>query len=331
MVSEKEVYDITIVGGGPAGLFTAFYGGLRNAKVKIIESLPELGGQLTALYPEKYIYDVAGFSKISARKLVERLEEQLTLFPITYCLNETVNEVLRLEDNSFQITTNKGTHFTKTIIIAAGNGAFEPRKLKIDDAEQYEGKNLHYFVKDMQQFKDRRVVVCGGGDSAVDWALMLKSIAKSVKIVHRRDEFRAHEHSVSQLKESTVQIVTPYEPVELVGDGERIERVVLQKPRTDETTELELDDLIVNYGFISKLGPINDWGLEIEKNSIVVNSKLETNLEGIYAVGDINTYPGKVKLIATGFGDAPAAVSNALAYIDPKVRVQPRHSTSIFS
>lgn len=330
-MNDREVYDITIIGGGPAGLFTAFYGGLRNAKVKIIESLPELGGQLTALYPEKFIYDVAGFGKISAQDLVKRLVEQLKLFPIEYCLDQTVETVTKQSDDTFRLTTDKGTHYTKTVIIAAGNGAFSPRKLNVDNAPHYEGKNLHYFIKDLNAFKDKDVVICGGGDSAVDWALMLEPIAKSINLIHRRDEFRAHEHSVTQLKESRVNIKTPYVPVEIKGCPDAIEQVVIKEARGDKEVVIDLDHFIVNYGFISRLGPINDWGLNIERNSIEVNAKMETNIPGIYAAGDINTYPGKVKLIATGFGDAPTAVSNALAYIDPKIRVQPRHSTSIFS
>jgi len=331
MIDEHELYDITIIGGGPTGLFTAFYGGLRNAKVKIIESLPELGGQLTALYPEKFIYDVAGFSKTSAKNLVEKLVDQLAIFPIEYCLGESVEEVRKDDEGIFTLKTSNGLHYSKTIIIAAGNGSFSPRKLEVEEAIPYEGKNLHYFIKDMNQFEGKDVVICGGGDSAVDWALMLEPIAKNVTIIHRRNEFRAHEHSVTQLEQSKVDIITPFVPVEINGDGEKINQVTLQKTRSEERVVIDLDYFIVNYGFVSKLGTINDWGLEIEKNSIVVNSKMETNIKGIYAAGDINTYPGKVKLIATGFGDAPTSVSNALAYIDPKVRVQPKHSTSIFS
>src|SRR5699024_228645 len=216
MSENREVYDITIIGGGPAGLFTAFYGGLRNAKVKIIESLPELGGQLTALYPEKFIYDVAGFSKISAKDMVDKLVDQLSIFPITFCLGQSVNKVEKLEDKSFKLTTNKEEHYTKTIIIAAGNGAFAPRKLDVENATNYEGKNLHYFIKDMDEFKDQDVVICGGGDSAVDWANMLEPIAKKVSIIHRRDDFRAHEHSVTMMEQSSVEINIPYVPVELV-------------------------------------------------------------------------------------------------------------------
>ncbi len=330
MKEDKQIYDITVIGGGPTGLFTAFYGGLRSASVKIIESLPQLGGQLSALYPEKYIYDVAGFPKIRAQELVDNLIEQSKMFNPTICLEQSVQTLEKIDGNLIKLTTDKEIHYTKTVIITAGNGAFQPRKLKIAGAEQYESTNLHYFVNDLSRFKDKKVVIFGGGDSAVDWALMLESIAKKVTIVHRRDKFRAHERSVEQLLNSSVEVITPFVPVELIGDGEKIEQVVLQENRGERTQTLDVEEVIVNYGFVSSLGPIKDWGLEIERNSIVVNSKMETNIPGVYACGDICTYEGKVKLIATGFGEAPIAVSNAKRYIDPKARLQPMHSTAMF-
>jgi len=327
---DKQIYDITVIGGGPTGLFAAFYGGLRNATVKIIESLPQLGGQLAALYPEKYIYDVAGFPKIRAQDLANALIEQAKMFNPTVCLEQSVQKVEKLDNGIFRLTTDKEIHYSKTVIITAGNGAFQPRRLELEEAKQYEGKNLHYFVTDLQYFSGKRVAVFGGGDSAVDWSLMLEPIAKKVTIIHRRDKFRAHESSVEKLKNSNVEIKTPFVPAELIGDGERIAQIVLKHAKEETTEVLDVDEVVVNYGFISSLGPIKDWGLDIVKNSIVVNSKMETNIPGIYAAGDICTYEGKVKLIATGFGEAPIAVNNAKAYIDPKARVQPVHSTSLF-
>lgn len=324
-----KIYDVTILGAGPVGLFTAFYGGLRQASVKIIESLPQIGGQLSALYPEKYIYDVAGFPKIRAQELVDNLEKQAKIFNPTIVLGQSVENVERIEDNILKLTTNGGEeHFTRTMIITAGNGAFQPRRLNIGDSENFEGKNLHYYVKDMQQFKDQHVVLLGGGDSAVDWALMLEPIATKVTLVHRRNEFRAHEHSVEKLFSSNVEIVTPF-AVSDITTSDKIDHLILQEVKGERQIELEPDSIICNYGFISKLGPIKNWGLEIEKNSIVVNTKMETNIPGIYAAGDICTYDGKVKLIATGFGEGPTAINNAKRYIDPKARVQPRHSTDM--
>ncbi|MDE3841172.1 ferredoxin--NADP(+) reductase [Bacillus methanolicus] len=331
MQEDQKVYDITIIGGGPTGLFTAFYGGMRQASVKIIESLPQLGGQLSALYPEKYIYDVAGFPKIRAQELINNLKEQMAKFHPTVVLEQSVEKLEKQPDGIFKLTTNKEVHYSKTIIITAGNGAFQPRRLELDNAGQYEGKNLHYFIDDLNQFAGQKVVVFGGGDSAVDWALMLEPIAEKVTIVHRRDKFRAHEHSVENLKNSKVEIKTPYVPAELIGDGDQIKQVVIQAANGEEKEVIDVDSVIVNFGFVSSLGPIKEWGLTIEKNSIVVNSKMETNIPGIYAAGDICTYDGKVKLIACGFGEAPTAVNNAKAYIDPKARVQPMHSTSMFN
>lgn len=327
---DQKIYDITIIGAGPVGLFTAFYGGMRQATVKIIESLPQIGGQLSALYPEKYIYDVAGFPKIRAQELVNNLKEQMAKFEQTICLEQEVQEVEKQADGIFKLKTNKEIHYSKTIIITAGNGAFQPRKLQLPEAEKFEGKNLHYFINDLNQFAGKRVVICGGGDSAVDWALMLEPIAEKVTVVHRRDKFRAHEHSVENLKNSNAEILTPFVPVQLIGD-ENINQIVLEEVKGERKEVIDVDDVIVNFGFVSSLGPIKNWGLEIEKNSILVNSKMETNIKGIYAAGDICTYDGKVKLIASGFGEAPTAVNNAKAYIDPKSRVQPMHSTSMFN
>jgi ferredoxin/flavodoxin---NADP+ reductase len=330
MTNDKDIYDITIIGGGPTGLFTAFYGGMRQAKVKIIEILPQLGGQLTALYPEKYIYDVAGFPKIRAQELISNLKTQMKPFNPTICLGESVEQLEKQMDGTFKLTTNWNVHYSKTIIITAGNGAFQPRKLDLENAETFESSNLHYFVEDMNQFAGKKVVLFGGGDSAVDWALMLEPIAEKVILVHRRDKFRAHEHSVENLLKSSVGIKTPYFPSQLIGD-QSITEVVLEHAKNGRKEVWEVDDVIVNYGFISSLGPIKEWGLKIEKNSIVVNSKQETNIPGIYAAGDICTYEGKVKLIVAGFGEGPTAVNNAKTYINPKERVQPLHSTSLFT
>ncbi|MFC0478316.1 NAD(P)/FAD-dependent oxidoreductase [Robertmurraya beringensis] len=331
MKEDQTVYDITIIGGGPTGLFTAFYGGMRHATVKLIESLPQLGGQLSALYPEKYIYDVAGFPKVRAQQLVNNLKEQMATFNQNICLEQSVEKIEKQTNGIFKLTTNKEVHFSKTIIITAGNGAFQPRRLELKNSSQYEGKNLYYFIDDLHQFVGQKVVIFGGGDSAVDWALMLEPIAEKVTIVHRRDKFRAHEHSVQNLQHSKVEIKTPYVPADLLSNSKGDIAQVVLKNVNDKTEEtVEVDAVICNYGFVSSLGPIKEWGLEISKNSIVVNSKMETNIPGIYAAGDICTYEGKVKLIACGFGEAPTAVNNAKTFIDPKAKAQPLHSSSMF-
>lgn len=326
---DEQVYDLTIIGGGPAGLFTAFYGGMRQASVKIIESMPQLGGQLSALYPEKYIYDVAGFPKVRAQELVDGLKQQISHFNPTICLEEKVENVAKQADENLEITTDKGVHYSKAVIITAGVGAFEPRRLEHPDSMSFEKSNLHYFVTDLNTFKDKRVVLFGGGDSAVDWAMMLEPIAKEVHIVHRRDKFRAHEHSVENMMASRVNVLTPYELSSIQSNQGRITSLTIEHSTSKELTEIEVDDVIVNFGFISSLGPIKNWGIQLEKNSIVVNSKMETSVPGIYAAGDIATYPGKVKLIAVGFGEAPTAVNNAIAYINPNAKLQPGHSSSM--
>lgn len=328
MNGQRQVFDVTIIGGGPVGLFAAFYGGMRQMSVKIIESLPQLGGQLSALYPEKFIYDVAGFPKIRAQELIDNLKRQMETFPVEVCLEQAVKTIEKQEDGVFKLDTNKEAHYSKTIIITAGNGAFQPRKLQIESEKKFEGTNIHYSVNDLNAFRGKDVMVFGGGDSAVDWALMLEPVAEKVVLAHRRDKFRAHEHSVENLVNSSVNVLTPYMPIELDGD-EKVERVVLKHTKNGGEKTLSSDAVIVNYGFVSSLGPIKDWGLEIEKNAIRVNPRMETNIEGIYAAGDICIYAGKVKLIASGFGEAPTAISNAKVYINPSSKVQPLHSTSI--
>lgn len=330
-MSSNTIHEITIIGGGPAGLFAAFYAGMRNSSVEIIESLPRLGGQLSALYPEKYIYDVAGFPKVRAQELVDRLTEQAMHFNPTVCLEQMVENLEVLEDGIIRLTTNKEEHLSKTVILTAGNGAFKPRKIELAEAAQYETSNLHYFIDDLEKFRGKNVLVCGGGDSAVDWSLMLEPIANEVTLVHRRDKFRAHESSVTELMESNVQIKTPFVPTSLNGDNKFIHSVTLEHAKDKTVETLEVNDVIINYGFLSSLGPMKNWGLNIEKNSIVVNSKMETNIPGVYAAGDVCSYDGKVKLIATGFGEAPTAVNNAKAFIDPTAKVQPLHSTSVFA
>jgi thioredoxin reductase (NADPH) len=326
--NNAEFTDLLIVGGGPAGMFAAFYGGMRKASVKLIESMPQLGGQVAALYPEKYIYDVAGFPKVTGQELINNLHEQLKLFEPDVRLEERVLQIEKKEERHFVVTTDKGVHYARAIIITAGVGAFEPRRLDLPNAAHFEQTNLHYFVSDMNRFRGKKVLISGGGDSAVDWALMLEPIAEQVTLIHRRDKFRAHEHSVEKLMASRVQVITPTEIAELHGD-DRIERVTLAHVKTKETQEIVVDDVIVNFGFVSSLGPIAEWGLEIEGNAIVVDSRMESSIPGIFAAGDITTYPGKLDLIAVGFGEAPTAVNNAKVYIDPEAKLSPGHSSNL--
>lgn len=324
----KEIHDITIIGAGPVGLFTTFYAGMREASVHLIDSMPEVGGQLSALYPEKYIHDVAGFPKIKAQDLVEELYKQAITFSPKITLGESVLHVNRLDSETFELITTRDRYVTKAIIITAGAGAFQPRKLEIDDCGNYEGKNLHYFIKNVKDFTDNNVLICGGGDSAVDWALALDAIAKNVTLIHRRDRFRAHEASLTQLKQSGVTVKTPFEVGEIFGK-ERIEQVLIKEVKGDHVSVLDVDSVIVNFGFVTDLGPLKKWGLDIYRNSIAVNQQMETNIPGIYSAGDICIYKGKPKLIATGFGEATIAVNQAKLRMDPKARVN-IHSTHLF-
>jgi thioredoxin reductase len=325
-----EIYDITIIGAGPVGMFAAFYAGMRKAKTNIIDSLPQLGGQLATLYPEKYIYDIPGYPAIKANELVGNLEKQLTTFNHTFHLEEEVLSIVRDED-IIEVTTNKGIHYSKAVILALGNGSFQPRKLGLENAESFETKGLDYYVNDLMKYAGKKVAIAGGGDSAIDWALMLEPIASEVYLVHRRDNFRGHEHSVERLQESSVSIMTPYIIDELIEENNWLSGIQLKKVKTDETVSLSVDHLIVNYGFTSNLGQLSSWGLESSRNAIAVRSDMSTSMSGVYAAGDICSYDGKVKLIATGFGEAPTAVNNALHFINPKERTQPAHSTSLFN
>lgn len=328
------MFDITIVGGGPVGLFTAFYAGLRNAKTKIIESLESLGGQPAHLYAEKNIYDIPGYPAVKGDELERNLIHQLSRFDITIQLGEEVMHVnKKIADEGFEyfeIITNEQIHYSRTVILAIGNGAFSPRKLSLPDAEMYEDSNLHYYVNNIEQFTGRTVAICGGGDSAVDWALALEPLANKVYLIHRRDKFRAVESSVMQLENSTVELLTPYIPDSINGDNNHIQSINLKKVKSDETMSLEIDNFIVSYGFTSSIGEIRKWGFNLNRNTIEVNSQYETNIPGIYAVGDIAHYEGKVRIIATGFGEAPQAVNHALLKIDPTNVNPPIHSSDLF-
>lgn len=329
-MNPDDLYDLTIIGGGPVGMFTAFYAGLRQAKVKIIEALPQLGGQPGMLYAEKNIYDIAGYPVITGEELIKNLKTQMDRFDTTLVYGEEAFELNKNAEGIFEIQTTKNLHYSKAVIISAGNGAFRPRKLEIEHAEKYENNNLHYFVNNIESFRDKTVAICGGGDSAVDWALTLEPIAKKVYLIHRRPQFRAQEHSVQLLNESSIEILTPFVPISINGNNDILTSVTLQEARKENTMELEIDDFLINYGFSSSIGGMKKWGFEVNGNAIVVNSKMETTIPGVYAIGDIGTYEGKVKLISTGFGEAPVAVNNAMVYINPDSRVQPMHSTSLF-
>lgn len=321
--------DVAIIGAGPTGLFAAFYAGLRQMSILLLDSLEILGGQLMTLYPEKYIYDVAGFPKVLSKDLSAGLVEQALQYNPTVRLGEQVRELVYDEPaRMYTLNTPKGAYQARSIIIAGGVGAFQPKTLPLANAKQYEGHGLHYFVKELSGFKERRVLIVGGGDSAVDWANMLSPIAGQITLIHRRDQFRAHEDSVVKMKCTSCRIKTFFELKAISGNG-RLERAVIYDNRTKAEETLEIDDVLVNIGFVSSLGPIKEWGLEIEGAQIKVDSMMQTARPGIFAAGDICTYPGKLKLIATGFGEACIAVNYAKHYLDPTANIFPGHSSNM--
>jgi len=325
VVANEDLYDITVVGGGPVGLFALYYAGLRDARAKVIDSLPELGGQLSALYPDKFIFDVPGFPKVVAKDLVAALKEQALQFGPAVCLEEKV-EGLKFEGGRFLLTTPKGVHFSKTVIIAAGVGAFMPRKLDIKELDELEGRGVYYYVRDKTIFRDQDVLIVGGGDTAVDWACELDGIARNVTLIHKFPVWQAHESTVRRMLSGRTKVRMLWE-LQAVHGEERVEGATIWNNRTGETERLDVDSILVNIGFISNLGPILSWGLEIEGNGIKVNAQMETNLPGVYAAGDIASYPGKIKLIATGTSEAAMAANNAKHRIDPRSRIFPGHST----
>jgi len=327
--SPDELFDVTIIGGGPVGLFGAFYAGMRQMKTKIIDSLPELGGQLTALYPEKFVYDMPGFPKVLARDLAEEMAVQGTRFQPTVCLTEKVLSLRHEPDGTITLTTNKAAHRTKTAIIAIGAGAFSPKKLNTPGIAEFEGRGIHYFVRDKAQFEGKRLLIVGGGDSALDWAMNLEPIADRVTLIHRRDVFRAHEESVDWLfNRSRVDVRLWHELRRVEGNG-RLERAIVFHNQTDEDFCLDVDAVLLNIGFSADIGPVKEWGLELQGGGILVNQHMETNLPGVYAAGDIASYDGKLKLIATGVGEICIAVNYAKHRIDPAAKVFPGHSSNL--
>ena len=290
--------------------------------------MPALGGRLTAVYPEKYIYDVAGFPKILARDLIDNLINQIKPYQTEICLNENSLSLTRNNDGIWELQTNVDTHFSKTIIIAAGVGSYSPKKHHAQGAVEFDGKGIEYAVIDKSIYKNRNVIIAGGGDSALDWANELVNIAKSVSLVHRSDKFRAHDDSVIKLQKSNARVILNSEIAGFYGDTHLKE--VLIKGLEDNSEEIiQVDDALIMFGFNSSLGKIKEWGLNLSGNGICVNEKMETNLQGIYAAGDIAKYSSKLDLIVTGFSEAAIAVAFAKVYLNPKEKAQPMHSTTL--
>ncbi|KVV13831.1 NAD(P)/FAD-dependent oxidoreductase [Flavobacterium sp. TMP13] len=323
--------DILIIGAGPTGLFAVFEAGLLKLKCHILDALPQAGGQLSELYPKKPIYDIPGFPEVLAGDLVDGLMEQIKQFEPGFTLGERAETIAKQEDGSFIVTTNKGKQFNAPVIaIAGGLGSFEPRKPLIDGINFYEDKGVKYFIKNPEKFRDKKVVIAGGGDSALDWSIFLADIASEVTLVHRRNEFRGALDSVDKVQElktaGKIKLITPAEVVGING-AEHIESVDLDENGAHRS--VACDYFIPLFGLTPKLGPIGDWGLEIEKNAIKVNNALDyqTNIPGIFAIGDVNTYPGKLKLILCGFHEATLMCQAAYQIINPGKKYVLKYTT----
>lgn len=323
-----------IIGAGPTGLFAVFEAGLLKMKCHLIDALPQPGGQCSEIYPKKPIYDIPAFPEILAGDLVDNLMEQIKPFEPGFTLGERAETIEKLEDGSFVVTTNEGTkHQAPVVVIAGGLGSFEPRKPPISDIAKYENKGVSYMVREPEDFRDKKIVIAGGGDSALDWAIFLSDVASEVSLVHRRNEFRGALDSVEKVselaKEGKIKLVTEAEVVGLNGENHLESVVIRHKGEASEEEIKEVDHFIPLFGLSPKLGPISNWGLEIEKNAIKVDNSYDyqTNIPGIYAIGDVNTYPGKLKLILCGFHEAAIMCQSAYQRIFPDKKYVMKYTT----
>jgi ferredoxin/flavodoxin---NADP+ reductase len=318
--------DLLVIGAGPVGLYGAYYAGFRNLSTIVLDTLPQLGGQITAMYPEKLIRDVAGFPAVRGRDLVDALVAQAAQFSPDYILGQSA--VTLRYDGALPVVglSDGSTVHTKAVIVTGGLGTFRPRPLPV--GQEFIGRGLDYFVPHQDDYLDADVLIVGGGDSAVDWAQTLCPLARSVTLVHRRERFRAHERTLDEVRQSSVRIMTSSEVIALHGNGRVQAAEVIHKP-TEVVEKLAVDAVIAALGFIADLGPLASWGLDLQARRILVSTTMSTNLPRVYAAGDIVAYPGKVRLIASGFGEVATAVNNAAVEIDPDQALFPGHSTDV--
>ncbi len=328
---EHITTDICIIGAGPVGLFAVFEAGLLKMRCHLIDVLPQVGGQLSEIYPQKPIYDIPGFPVINAQDLVNGLMDQIAPFNPTISLGERVDKLERLDDGSFIVRTNENTEVhSKVVVIAGGLGCFEPRKPAIEGLEQFEGKGVSYMVRNPELYRDKKIVLSGGGDSALDWTIFLSEIASEVTLVHRGDTFRGAPDSAEKVfelaKNGKINLILQSHITAIHGNG-HIKEITLQG-KNNEIHNLETDYLIPLFGLTPKLGPIAEWGLNIDKSAIEVNTTdYSTNIDGIYAIGDINTYPGKLKLILCGFHEAALMAQSAFKHVYPDQKLSFKYTT----
>ncbi len=330
MLETSEVADVTIVGAGPVGLFGAFYAGMRQMTVRVIDSLPQPGGQLMALYPEKYIYDMPGFKRVLAKELAGNLLEQATQFGAELHMNHKALELNRLPDGELELVTQSWAFRSKTLILAAGAGAFSPIRLSVPGIAELEGNGVSYHVQDVNRLIGKRVLVIGGGDSAVDWCRTLAEAGAVVTLIHRRDVFKAHEESVDWLLNRSGLPVQLWTEVANATKGDSGIEITLLENRTRTLQTLVVDEIVCALGFKADIGPIKSWGIELDGSRLPVDRYMRTNLEGVYAAGDIASYEGKLDLIATGVGEICTAVYHARTHIDPTSRFKQVHSSNMF-
>ncbi|HFD38930.1 MAG TPA: NAD(P)/FAD-dependent oxidoreductase [Anaerolineae bacterium] len=320
-------YDLIIIGAGPVGLFATFYAGMRELKTLTLEALPKPGGQPAVLYPEKYLYDVAGFPAVTGQELVQRLWEQANQFDAAFHFNEQVTGLEVVEPRRIRLTTARGVYHSGAVVLATGIGAFGPRRLTAPGVAEFEGKGVEYVVRRKEDFLGKRLLIVGGGDSALDWALQLVSWSPHITLIHRSNHFKAHESSVAALRRSPVVVMTEYELKEVRGD-DRVREVVVRHKSGAERT-LAVDAVLIFVGYKADLGPIKTWGLDLRGKTVNVTCKMETNLPGVFAAGDItNPVQGvRLNLITNGFAQAALAVNMAKHWVHPQARLFPGHSS----
>ncbi|WEG12822.1 NAD(P)/FAD-dependent oxidoreductase [Pullulanibacillus sp. KACC 23026] len=317
-MTDEHLYDVTIVGGGPVGLYAAFYSGMRKLKTKVIDYLPKLGGKVSFFYPQKWIFDIGGIPSVTGEDLSLQLEEQARSVEPTIILGELVKQIDKQDDQYFVLTTENGNlHYSKTVILAIGSGYFIMRKHHLDEGKKVQRNNLHYSIDEMERFRGKKVVVSGWGGGAVNWATLLSEYAEQVWLINEKKQFTAHKPDIEKLLESTVQVKTKCSIVDFIEGEGVIQSVCIKDLESGRLEEVPVDEVVVNHETIIQLGGVDQWGVHLENDKIPVNAEMKTNIPGLFAAGDIVNYPNKIPLIASGFAEAMAAINSAALYLEP--------------